>query len=102
MRLTEKELVIIRKTFHECFSESDHLWLFGSRVDDSKRGGDIDFYVETTEKNTSNAVAKRLAFIITLKQLLGDQKIDVVLNQLTLNRPLSIYQEAKKTGVQLI
>lgn len=102
MRLTDNELILIRKTFIECFSEQDHLWLFGSRVDEKKRGGDIDFYVETKEQDTSKAISKRLDFIVSLKLKMGDQKIDVVLNQLSLNENLPIYSEAKKTGKQLL
>lgn len=102
MRLTDRELAIIRKTFIDCFSNNDHLWLFGSRVDNIQRGGDIDFYVETTEQDTSKAISKRLNFIVSLKQQIGDQKIDVVLNQLSLKGNLPIYLEAKTTGAQLV
>lgn len=102
MRLTEEELGIIRKTFNKYFTNEDHLWLFGSRVDDRKRGGDIDFYIETMEENVSKANTQKLDFIISLKQLLGDQKIDVILNQLKLQHSLPIYKEAKTTGVRLI
>src|SRR5471030_2196758 len=90
MRLTEKELTIIRKTFQEYFSSSDHLWLFGSRVDDSKKGGDIDFYIETMESDTGIAISKRLKFVVALYMSIGDQKIDVVLNQLPLKGDLLI------------
>jgi hypothetical protein len=102
MRLTEKELTIIRKTFQEYFSSSDHLWLFGSRVDDAKKGGDIDFYIETMESDVSTALAKRSKFVVALYMSIGDQKIDVVLNQLPLKGDLLIYEEARATGVQLI
>lgn len=102
MRLTDKERTIICDTFLEYFSSEDHLWLFGSRADDTKRGGDIDFYIETTLKSTKDAFSKKIDFIIALRQLLGDQKIDVVLNQLSLNDKLPIYNIAKTTGVKLI
>jgi hypothetical protein len=32
LRLTQKEIDIIKNTFHDVFQEQDHLWLFGSRV----------------------------------------------------------------------
>ena len=52
VRLTEKEQKIITNTFKRYFHTNDHLWLFGSRADVNKRGGDIDFYVETHDKLT--------------------------------------------------
>ncbi|MDF3034197.1 MAG: hypothetical protein K0R76_1151 [Alphaproteobacteria bacterium] len=49
MRLTMTEQDVIRNSFRQCFGGEDHLWLFGSRVNDYKRGGDIDLYVETKD-----------------------------------------------------
>jgi len=37
-----------------------------------------------------------------LKKIIGDQKIDIVVNVLSQNQQLSIYAEAKNTGVQLL
>ena len=42
MRLTPQEQESILKSFQATFDQSDHIWLFGSRVDDTKREGDID------------------------------------------------------------
>jgi predicted nucleotidyltransferase len=44
MRLTQNEKDSIKKTFLEVFGEGE-IYLFGSRVDDSKRGGDIDLFI---------------------------------------------------------
>ena len=33
---------------HQLFGEAASLYLFGSRIDDDKRGGDIDLYIETS------------------------------------------------------
>ena len=35
----------IRTTVAETFGEEANIWLFGSRVDDNKRGGDIDLLI---------------------------------------------------------
>jgi len=37
----------IRTAVAETFGEDANIWLFGSRVDDNKRGGDIDLLIET-------------------------------------------------------
>lgn len=44
MRLTEFERATIKKVFLEIFKEGK-IYLFGSRVDDTKLGGDIDLYL---------------------------------------------------------
>lgn len=102
MRLTEQEKTAICEAFLRHFSQNDHLWLFGSRVDDSKKGGDIDFYVETEEKDTRIALEKKLSFLNDLWSSLGEQKIDVVLNLIHSDYSLPIYEEAKSQGILLV
>ncbi len=68
----------------------------------TKRGGDIDFYIETSETDIDKAVEKEKKFVIELWDKIGDQQIDVVLNILSLKDTLAIYNIAKTTGVQLI
>ena len=46
MRLTPRAREIIRDTTREVFGEAARSRLFGSRVDDSQRGGDIDLLIE--------------------------------------------------------
>jgi hypothetical protein len=42
MRMTEKDQQAILETAHQCFDKHAEVYLCGSRVDDSKKGGDID------------------------------------------------------------
>ena len=101
VRITPTDLELIKVAFKKHFSTQDHLWLFGSRVDLKKRGGDLDFYIETME-SASTAVDKKMAFVSELWQNLGDQKIDVVLNLISSPYALPIYKVAKETGIQLV
>lgn len=101
MRITDANLDIIRDAFKKHFGSEDHLWVFGSRVDDARRGGDLDFYVET-HQDSSRALKSKLAFVNDLWRFLGDQKIDVVLNLLSTSLPLLIHRVAKQTGVQIL
>ncbi|MBI5473383.1 MAG: nucleotidyltransferase domain-containing protein [Ignavibacteriae bacterium] len=74
MRLTLREIDIIKKTVHE-FLPGVEVYLFGSRVDDTKRGGDIDILIvgDTDEEFWTVVHIKS-----RLKERLGDQKIDIV------------------------
>ena len=44
MRITEHEMNVIIEAVKNADQEA-RVWLFGSRVDDSKKGGDIDIAI---------------------------------------------------------
>ena len=73
MRLTSKEVEIIKNQVYKIFKDAE-IYLFGSRVDDNLKGGDIDLYIIT--KNPS--FAKKLRLKTTLEDLLF-KPIDIVL-----------------------
>ncbi|MCX7103312.1 MAG: nucleotidyltransferase domain-containing protein [Methylobacter sp.] len=47
MRLTFSQAQITKSTVDRILGTSCKVWLFGSRVDDNARGGDIDLMIET-------------------------------------------------------
>lgn len=49
MRLAYEQISFIKQTVAEYFGSDARIWLFGSRVDDVKRGGDVDLYVEPVD-----------------------------------------------------
>ena len=95
MRLSEKYISVIKKNFNEFFKNGE-IYLFGSRVDDSKKGGDIDLYLVLQEH--SNLFEKKLKFLSRIKRELGEQKIDIVFN-IDSNR--LIEKEAIQWGIKL-
>ena len=96
MRLTETEIIMIKKAFHETFEEGE-IYLFGSRVDDSLRGGDIDLYLVPKGK-FDDARERKIKFLIKLDEYIGEQKIDVIIAK---DKNRLIEQEALKYGVKL-
>ena len=74
MRITEIEKETICLSIHEKDSEAK-IYLFGSRADDSKKGGDIDLLI-ISQKITDKDVRKIRWNII---DKIGEQKIDIVL-----------------------
>ena len=94
MRLSKNYHQTIKKYFNEFFD--GEIYLFGSRVDDNKKGGDIDLYLVI--ENKEKLFERKVKFLSRVKRELGEQKIDIVFNQ-DPNR--LIEQEARKWGVQL-
>ena len=54
MRLTEDESRIIRDTVRRRFGRNARVWLFGSRTDDTRRGGDIAAEYTGVDKGASD------------------------------------------------
>lgn len=74
MRLKESEQAAILSTV-KCLDNNARVYLFGSRVDDSKKGGDIDLLVMSDRLTSDN----KRAIKMKLYELIGEQKIDIVL-----------------------
>lgn len=76
LRLSTKEIDIIKNKVVTVFGES-LVYLFGSRVDDSKKGGDIDLYI--VPKRNDDLFKKKLKLKITLEDLLY-KPVDIVIS----------------------
>ena len=96
MRLTPYQQNIIKQTFKQHF-ESGVIKLFGSRVDDKLKGGDIDLYLEF-DTVIPNLHQKVIYFNAGLQIKLGEQKIDIITYQRG-EKMTAIQREALKTGV---
>ena len=95
MRLSMLEVKAKKQTYDEVFKYGD-IYLFGSRVDDTQKGGDIDLYIDA--QNIQNRLEKKLKFLALLKQRIGDQKIDLIISK---DKTRTIEQEAMRYGVKL-
>jgi predicted nucleotidyltransferase len=76
MRLSPAEVAAIKAAAREAFGDGAVVRLFGSRVDDSARGGDIDLHVEADHGAADLAHAAR--FRSLLWQALDEEQVDVV------------------------
>ena len=95
MRITEQEKNVII----DAVKNSDpnaQIWLFGSRVDDSKKGGDIGIMIlsEKIDKDVMQKIQLR-RFIC---DRIGGQKIDIVT---TNSGKEAIFRLAVEDGIQL-
>lgn len=99
MRLTQSQVEGIRNSANEVFGSGVQVWLFGSRVDDSKRGGDIDLLVRPAVPHVSSSLFGKLRFLNKLEACLGERKVDVVVEAAGDARP--IVHVAHEMGVLL-
>ncbi len=102
VRLSNYDLDSLKVVFSEIFLLGDHLWLFGSRVDLTKKGGDIDLYIETYLDSAEEAIKMENKFISQLEEKIGEQKIDVVLNLMKYPYSLPIHKVALTKGIRII
>ena len=98
MRLSPEQITAIKQVTADSFGEQARVHLFGSRVDDHRRGGDIDLYIETDPAD--DLLDRKARFIRALWRRIGPQRIDVVIRPR--NQPLApIHRDAREHGVEL-
>ena len=78
MRLSSKVRDVIREAVREVYGPEAVVRLFGSRVHDHLRGGDIDLHVEADSIGPERFPSRRTKLWAMLQQRLGEQRIDIV------------------------
>ena len=100
MRLTKTQQKIIPEILRRHFGERAEVRLFGSRTDDTARGGDIDLYVEAEIADPDALIEAKLEALAELHRTLGEQRFDLIVK-----RPgaelRAIHRSAKATGLAL-
>ena len=78
MRLSENEKQAIIKAVSDLIGNTQaSLYLYGSRVDDKLKGGDIDLILVMHDDNMAQRFAlKNHQFSASIKKLIGNRKID--------------------------
>ena len=88
MRLPKKDE--IKELFHT-YDPKARVCLFGSRVDDNKRGGDIDLLILSDKIEPS----KKIELLLKLYEIVGEQKIDLIITDNLID---PFHRLAYKTG----
>lgn len=100
VRLPDIELEKLKNAFKKIFLEGDNLWVFGSRANMEKKGGDIDLFVDTS-LDIKDVTRAKLNFAKELFLIFDDRKIDIVVRCKNAKNQ-DIYYQAINTGVQII
>lgn len=96
MRLTSEQAATIRRLASDLAGPHATLRLFGSRLDDAARGGDVDLFIELREPVADPALlSARLAARIS--RALEGRRVDVLLGAPNLAH-LPIHELALREG----
>ncbi len=94
MRMNSEQVELSVKVIRKYFADAA-VWLFGSRVDDARKGGDFDFYIETALPDIALPMARTRG---DLTDSLG-MKVDLAVNNHTGDKP--IFHIARANGIRL-
>jgi len=99
MRLSEEHCRAIKQMVCDILGKGTTVMLFGSRLDDKARGGDVDVFVaiDYTPKNIAWMAA---SLAVKLERVLDGRKVDVVLHT-PLSTHQRIYDQIKEHGMVL-
>ena len=99
MRLTNLQINTICEGTALLAGQAARVWLFGSRIRDDARGGDVDLLMELTESVTEPAqLSARLAALVS--RTMNGSKVDVLIKAPNL-KLLPIHSLAFSRGIQL-
>jgi predicted nucleotidyltransferase len=94
MRLTPAQIDTIKSTAQAVLGEGVQVTLFGSRVHDDQKGGDVDLYVETTRPD----LMKKIRCKVSLQDQL-DLPVDLIVKPHGDHSPIAMI--AKQEGILL-
>ncbi len=84
MRLHKKQIEVLKNKLNALSSDAK-LYLFGSRVDDTKKGGDIDLLIVSDELTKRDLRVLRVDFF----KHFGEQKLDIILDNGEFKNPFT-------------
>ena len=94
MRLTPNQIETIKSTASAVLGTGVQVTLFGSRLDDQKKGGDVDLYIEVPQPQ----LAQKIRCKVQLQDRL-DMPVDLVIKPVGDTSPISLI--AKRDGAVL-
>lgn len=96
MRLTDSQIQVIRQLARQVAGDQSRVRVFGSRLDDTTLGGDIDLMLELPESvNNPALMAAQMSALVS--RAMRGRKVDVLLSAPNLMR-LPIHEIAFKEG----
>lgn len=99
MRLSPEHVRLIRETIDVMLGSDARITLFGSRLYDDMRGGDVDLMIAIAQR-VDNVALLSARIAARLERLLGGRRVDVILvTPETAAQP--IHKIAREQGISL-
>lgn len=80
MRLSAREVATIKHLVAETYGPGAVVRLFGSQLDDRRKGGDIDLMVEV-EGEAAADLGKEIRLKVVLEEALGERRVDLIVHR---------------------
>jgi predicted nucleotidyltransferase len=94
MRIIDTEKQVMIEAVKKADTEAA-LWLFGSRTDDTKKGGDIDIAILSPKID----LMKKIQIRRDILDRIGEQKIDIIVSR---DGSDPFFRLAQETGIRII
>jgi len=95
MRLTPAQIDTIKSKTQALLGEGAQVTLFGSRVDDQAKGGDVDLYVETAQPD----LMKKIRCKVSLQDQL-DMPVDLIVKPYGDFSSIALIAKKKASGFE--
>lgn len=100
MRLSQFQIDTIKNLAKKHFGSATSVSLFGSRIDDHKKGGDIDLFIKNKDESVLTVEGK-IHFLAELKLKIGDRKIDVVFDNASTRQKKNFYRSLIQQKIEI-
>lgn len=99
MRLRPQDITALRTAIYNVAPDTTAIRLFGSRLDDNARGGDVDLMVDVENPvDNPGVLSARLA--VSTSRAISNRKVDILLRAPNLMN-YAIHQIALDEGIML-
>jgi predicted nucleotidyltransferase len=96
VRLSQHDTAIILSTIKNRIPDAE-VFLFGSRADDNRKGGDIDIFLNTSNTVT---VSEKMKLLVQLERKGIQRRVDLIIQTPEKQKP-TLYHEVITKGIRL-
>lgn len=103
MRLPAADQAAIADAARAVLPPGSRVMLFGSRTDDTRRGGDIDLLVEPPQPmDAQSQLTLSTRLVSRLYRSMGERRIDVLVAAASEPTDRLVLAEARRQGIELV